>query len=60
MDREFLASFEIEVKDLEIGRVVYQQLFYAFFGKIVGFEEIDLFHGSSPLEKFLLDDTKLP
>ena len=57
---EFLAGFEIEVEDLEVGRVMHYEPFHALFGKIVSFEEIDLLHGFSPLEKFLLDDRKLP
>jgi hypothetical protein len=39
---------------------MHQELFHALCGKIIGFEAIDLFPGSSPLEKFLFDDMKLP
>jgi hypothetical protein len=45
VNRQFLPGLEIEIKDFKIRRVVHQQFFERFVGKIVFRVKIELFHG---------------
>jgi hypothetical protein len=36
--RQFLSGLEVEIQDFEIGRIMHQQLFEGFFGKVIFFK----------------------